>query len=133
MPIIERDGKVIRGSMEIAKYLDTAFPDRRVMGDECEKWQQYISKNVSLAVWPMTGPFVPTILDDRDAKFFRETRKVPERVENHAKVVEAMSPLIEGIKQGGFVYGGELHYADLVLGAILCGYCAPRRTISKRS
>lgn len=118
LPIIEHEGKVIRGSMDIAKYLDSAFQEHRLMGDECEKWQQYISKNVSIAVWPMTGPMVPTILDERDAKFFGETRKVPERVENHAKVVEAMSPLIESIKQGGYIYGERMHYADFILGAI---------------
>jgi glutathione S-transferase len=118
LPIIEHDGNVIRGSLDIARYLDSAFPERRLMGEECEKWQQYISKNVLLAVWPMTGSMVPTILDERDAKFFRDTRKVPERIENHAKVVEAMSLLIEGIKRSGYIYGGRIHYADFVLGSI---------------
>jgi len=41
------------------------------------------------AVWPMTGPGVPGILDERNAEFFR-TKKVPEREEAHARVVEAV-------------------------------------------
>jgi hypothetical protein len=32
LPIIEHDGNVIRGSLDIAKYLDSAFPERRLMG-----------------------------------------------------------------------------------------------------
>jgi glutathione S-transferase len=119
VPIIEHDGKVVRDSYAIAKYLDQQFPERPVLGEECEKWAEYIRKNLVLAVWPMTGPMVPTILDERDRKFFEVTRKLPERQETHEKVAEAMKPMIEGIKKGGYVYGGTVHYADFLLGSIL--------------
>src|SRR5271169_6244969 len=63
LPIVEYDGTVIRGSFDIAKFLDSKFPERPVVGAECEKWQEYLRKNLVLAVWPMTGPLVPGILD----------------------------------------------------------------------
>jgi len=34
-------------------------------------------------------------------------------------VVEAMWPMVRGIKEGGYIYGNEIHYADFVLGSIL--------------
>lgn len=110
---------MVRDSYAIAKYLDSKFPERKVIGDECEKWLEYIRKNVVMAVWPMTGPMVPTILDERDEKFFRETRKLPERQETHEKVVEAMKPMTDEIKKNGVIYGKQIHYADLVLASIL--------------
>jgi hypothetical protein len=67
----------------------------------------------------MTGPMIPTILDERDRTIFKETRKPPEREETHEKVVEAMKPMIEGIRSGGFVYGATLHYPDFLLASIL--------------
>lgn len=51
-------------------------------------------------------------------KVFRETKPVGERVENHAKVVEAISPLIESIKEGGYIKGETLHYTKFGLGSI---------------
>lgn len=110
---------MVRGSFDIAKFLDSRFLERPIVGPECEKWQEYIRKNLVLAVWPMTGPLVPGILEQRDQEFFRRTRTLPEREENHAKVVEAMWPMVRGIKEGGYIYGKEIHYADLVLGSIL--------------
>jgi glutathione S-transferase len=119
LPVIEYEGTVVRGSFDIAKFLETKFPERRVIGEECEKWVEYITYNVVRAVVPMTVPLVPAILDERDAKFFRDTRKVPERKENHDLVVQAMQPLIKGIQEGGYIYGKRIHYADLVLASIL--------------
>jgi hypothetical protein len=87
------------------------------MGEECEKWQRYIGENVSLAVWPLAGPMVPAIVE-RDEKVFRETKPVGELVENHAKVVQAISPLIESIKEGGYIKGETLHYTEFGLGSI---------------
>jgi len=64
---------------------------------------------------------VPGILDDGDREFFYRTRNVPERQETQQAVVEAMKPVIQGIKEGGYVYGSKIHYADLVLASILDG------------
>jgi glutathione S-transferase len=119
LPIIEYEGTIVRESFDIAKFLETNFPERRVIGEECEKWVEYITQHVVPAVRPMTSPLIPAILDERDAKFFRETRKVPERKENHDLVVQAMQPLIRGIQEGGYIYGKQIHYADLVLASIL--------------
>ena len=71
------------------------------------------------AVWPMTGPGVPGILDERNAEFFRRTRKVPEQEEAYARVVEAMWPLVRGIEEDGYIYGKEIHYADFNFAAIM--------------
>jgi hypothetical protein len=37
VPIIVHDTKVVRGSFDIAKYLDNEFKDRPVVGEECSK------------------------------------------------------------------------------------------------
>lgn len=44
------------------------------MGEECEKWQRYIGKNVSLAAWPLAGPMVPAIVE-RDEKFLERPNR----------------------------------------------------------
>jgi glutathione S-transferase len=119
LPIVEYEGTVVRGSFDIAKFLESKFPERKIIGDECEHWVEYVTQTVVPAVRPMTTPLIPAILDGRDSKFFTETRNVPERQENHEVVVEAMQPMVKGIRNGGFIYGKEIHYADLVLGAIL--------------
>ena len=62
---------------------------------------------------------VPEILNARDEEFFRKTRAVPEREENHAKIVEALMPIVCGIKDGGYVYGKEIQYADFIVGSIM--------------
>jgi glutathione S-transferase len=119
LPIIEYEGSVVRGSFDIAKFLDSKFRERPIVGIECEKSQEYVRKTLVPAIWQMTGPMVPAILDQRDQEFFRRTRILPEREDNHVKVVEAIWPMIRGIKEGGYIYGNEIHYADLVLGSIL--------------
>ena len=65
LPIIEYEGTVVRGSFNIAK-----FPERQIVGEDCEKWQGYVRKTLVPAVWPMTGSGVPGILDERDEQFF---------------------------------------------------------------
>lgn len=119
VPIIVHEAEVVRGSFDIAKYLDNKFKDRPVVGEECSKWEEYIRKHVFLAVWPMTGPMVPTILNDKDREFFYRTRNVPQRQEAHAKVVETIWPLAQGIKETGCVYGGQIHYTDFMLASVL--------------
>lgn len=61
---------------------------------------------------------MPGILDERDAEFFPRTRKVPQE-EEHARVVEAMWPLIRGIEEDGYIYGKEIHYTDFNFAAII--------------
>lgn len=34
-------------------------------------------------------------------------------------MVEALWPMVRGIKEDGYTYGKKIHYADLVLGAIM--------------
>jgi glutathione S-transferase len=119
LPIIEHEDTVVRGTVEIAKYLDAHFPEKPVFGEECEKWGTYMRKSILLVVWPMVGPMVPSILDDRDRQFFESTRQLPERTERHEALVEAMKPMTDGIKQTGYVYGGQIHYADFLLASIL--------------
>jgi hypothetical protein len=49
-------------------------------------------------VWKLTGPIIPGILDEKDSKFFKETRNVPEREEIWELTMELM---IKAIKEGG--------------------------------
>jgi hypothetical protein len=67
----------------------------------------------------MTGAMVPTILNDKDREFFYRTRNVPQRQEAHAKIVEMIWPLVQGIKETGCVYGGQIHYTDFMLASVL--------------
>ena len=46
LPIIEFEGTVVRGSLDIAKFLDSKFPERPIVGDDCEKRREYCEKDV---------------------------------------------------------------------------------------
>src|SRR5271163_4263832 len=69
LPMIEYEGTVIRGSYDIAIFLEQKFPEPPLLGDECEKWVQYLmSAKVLREVRDLTVPIIPDILDERDAK-----------------------------------------------------------------
>src|ERR1700738_3783528 len=119
VPIVEYEGTVVRGGMDIVKFLESNFPEPRILGEECEEWQTYINSNVAREVLNLSSSVLPDSLDDRDRKFYFNTRKVAPREECHEKIVAEMAPLLKGIKEGGYIYGKEIHYADFILAGVL--------------
>ena len=53
LPVVEYYGTVVRGSFDIAKFLDFMFPERRIVGEECDKWVAYMGKSLVRAIWPL--------------------------------------------------------------------------------
>jgi glutathione S-transferase len=105
LPAIEFEGTAIKESWEIAKFLEHKFPEPKLLGEECEHWNEVIRTKLFRSVWPLVGPNVPGFLDEKDRQFFLSTRAIPERKEDFDGILEAMAPIVKGIKEGGMCMG----------------------------
>ena len=127
------DVGVIMGSMKIAKYLETTYPDSDSLFPHLSlplaELLEDLLHQISLTVYPIMFPGCVKLLDERGAEYFRRTREArlgpleaiwqdkekQDKIRSDTPVLlRKVAKLLE-IYEGPFVLGKERCYADILL------------------